>query len=830
MTRTTSTCIPLLGAFGLWSAALVPAQSTTVQFTVSDEFGRPVAGAGLVWGLPHELDAAEIFTSPMARSDAKGTLSVVIRPARDGRRRYALIGAAGRATRFLRVRIGVGMRDAAQGTIVLPKGIDITGLVLDDKGKPFAGARIEASDILIAPHLRISTLEWIRPHFGTFAASDAKGIFRLRGVLPMGASVTARAPGYHLGRANFANAHRPLVIRLRKGGFVAGRVVNAEGQPFAADVRVLYEAGEDHLSIGRTNADGRYRINLDFPGRYRVAARPADRGEKAPWSHSRIVTSAQTNLEVVTPRSLTAIDVEVVDASTKKPIEAFHAVATWFDPATPRLDFRTLANELRARFQCADRSGHVALPGPDEGDLDTGSILVRARGYAAHEVPGVAWDDSEKNHGYRVELVRESTIHGIVRDAVGKPVTGALAFALRLDRARRTRPFALSLFDPTRAPVCVVTDLAGKFRFDQLGPGRYELRVKHATQPDSNPKRITLKAQERATVEMRLEPGSTLRGRIVGAPVGSGWVIRLGRQLRSHRDKAFAVAFGELTEGMGSFLQAAVQRDGSFEIRDLSRGKYLASLLVPGAGGYHETLERPLRSIRVGRDDLEVVFEVNEYLAGTLAGKVTFSGAVLPPGRLVLVAIERTLLTAFAAGVRGGESFELEFLGHRAAVGTDGSYSLRVLPGEYGITAIDLATGAIVGRSKKRVRVDSEDSAHLDVDLALSLVRVTLLPYENEAIVASRLQCHVASVEEDDLMDVSGIQVKDRGTGLLLQPGVREFTLYLPTQETRLEVRSEYFNLFDNIDRNGAQPIGEYEFTPELGKVRRIKVRIRKRD
>ena len=67
------------------------------RLRVVDEVGRGIAGAGIVVGTAETLDGADLDRAPLARSGEDGALSFAV-PAGA---HYALVGAKGRATRWL---------------------------------------------------------------------------------------------------------------------------------------------------------------------------------------------------------------------------------------------------------------------------------------------------------------------------------------------------------------------------------------------------------------------------------------------------------------------------------------------------------------------------------------------------------------------------------------------------------------------------------------------------------------------------------------------------------------------------------------------------------
>jgi RNA polymerase sigma factor (sigma-70 family) len=165
----------------------------------------------------------------------------------------------------------------------LARGVDVLGIVVDEHGRPFAGAEVT----LVSPRAG-----WLGGR--VLATSGGDGAFALRSVEPTW-SLGARAPGYapsalvdleELPRGGDA----PLRVRLelaRPGGAVAGKVVDDAGAGIAGAVVVLGRGPGGHFEATRwqerwsphvavTAADGTFRCDGVEPGEHPVAARAAE--------------------------------------------------------------------------------------------------------------------------------------------------------------------------------------------------------------------------------------------------------------------------------------------------------------------------------------------------------------------------------------------------------------------------------------------------------------------------------------------------------------------------------------------------------------------------
>ncbi|MBL8730556.1 MAG: carboxypeptidase regulatory-like domain-containing protein [Planctomycetes bacterium] len=126
------------------------------------------------------------------------------------------------------------------------------------------------------------------------------------------------------------------------------------------------------------------------------------------------------------------------------------------------------------------------------------------------------------------------------------------------------------------------TDAEGRFELSHLGPGEFTLRARHPEHPFTRQAGLTVAAGAALRdLVLVLEPGATIRGRVVDVPAGTK-SLRVAVGLR--RDPAPAGApegpfafFGgaDVFDDMGGFGErsTAVGADGAFELRGLRIGR-----------------------------------------------------------------------------------------------------------------------------------------------------------------------------------------------------------------------------------------------------------------
>lgn len=156
-------------------------------------------------------------------------------------------------------------------TLRLERGAELHGVVWDWRGAPAAGAEVELAD-------------WPRRH----AVCDADGTFRLRGAwLREGLWLRVTQPGAAIACLPVIDANTRLEVRLAPALALAGRLLDAAGQPLAArELRIVGDrtidtgaryAGETSTweyvvgkSRTRTGDDGTFRFDDLYDGLFAI--------------------------------------------------------------------------------------------------------------------------------------------------------------------------------------------------------------------------------------------------------------------------------------------------------------------------------------------------------------------------------------------------------------------------------------------------------------------------------------------------------------------------------------------------------------------------------
>jgi uncharacterized GH25 family protein len=391
---------------------------------VSRVGGAPVPGA--------ELTFSQGGAAASARAGADGTFAFV--PPAAGRWLLQAVTAPG----FLPFAPEWGHSpvelDARPGLHVkgleihLAPALELSGRVVDDRGRPVPGAAVRLLGVLSE-----AALFPIADRFTT----DAGGAFTF--VAPEGALLEARKDGFRPGRAEVdwtVIVNRgvrlelsPMDRALPPGGPVAGRVVARGGAPVAGALvtasRMRFGGGGPASAQTLSGSDGAFALPDLELGRYEITAR-AD--GYAPGSVGRVSPGTKDVVVELGPGG--RLRGCVRDASSGRPVAPFTVLV--FEREGP------LGRDLARSRSVIDPSGCYALadlaPGP-------AAVVVSAPGYGPSrevqvEIPadGEVVADAALAQGGRVT-------GRVVADEDGAPIAGArITVEGALDGASSTFP------------------------------------------------------------------------------------------------------------------------------------------------------------------------------------------------------------------------------------------------------------------------------------------------------------------------------------------------------------------------------------------------------
>lgn len=565
----------------------LPAAVEVPTRVVSARDGRPVAGA-LVW----------LGTDPggFRRTDGRGETRLALLLTYEG---FVEAAAPGFLPDLHERKRTSGQRPA---TFSLQPDLAMTGLVVDEAGRPVAGAEITL-DVKTRPQggLSFTSMKRIFRIRGSVVRSGPDGRFRLGGLVggieyelrvkkagfaPARAAATPPAPD---------RPAAPLRVVLQRGRSAFGRVLGPDRRPIAGaqvTLRTAVPTGPDRFRAAFdpenldtfeavTGGDGRFDL-LHLPaGRYDLTAR--GRG----WAPLTVPTleipeeDRATDLGTLVLAPGVALEGTVVNAAGR-PVEgaAVH-VTEAVDSSFPIP--LALGGEEPAGVSGLDGFFRIE-------DLRAGSavnVSVLRAGYTAGEARAV---QVPAERPVRIVLQEVGAISGRVVDPDGKPIAGA---DVRID----FRPVG-RLMRFTGALLYDESDLEGNFRLTEVTPGLIDLSAQAPGWQAGRVADLEVRGgEEKRGVEIMLSPAAILEGRVL-TPSGEALP---GAQV--------GLPF---EEGQGRGFQMATTDD---------EGRYMLESLPPG----HRTLEathpdygtaRRQTELRVGENSLDITLEGGSEVSG----------------------------------------------------------------------------------------------------------------------------------------------------------------------------------------------------------------------
>lgn len=607
-------------------------------------------------------------------SDRDGRLQLPVpKPFGNARKHVSSLVLAARHPDFANVHrsvaaaLLVGTGDAIElGIIRLEAGASITGTVVDESGAPLAGARVgvdgRGNASARTDNLFLAT-PMSRDRVGQASTtSDANGAFRIDGVLPGsnvvsgtlldGDIVDERTGERRVAVDAGATAHVQLTLRprLQPEDIVTIVVLDPDGKPVPR-VYLNVQSSRGN-STNYTDESGRARTG--FAG----AGRTVDITATAPDNRFATVVHEGARLG------------ETVTIRFEKPVTLALRVVS---------DAGRAIRTVKVRLHTVASSGFFGIGRKNPVDLVSGEFDVAADGAVAglvvpnerfeveveasgHELRTVGpFDRTMVRGGVEVRLAACPTVAGVVVDAAGKAVPGAVVALHRRPSGRMIYNGFPVWLNP-RAEERVETDAQGRFTLDARGDETFFVRA-HA---DGFAATITeeLFAQQfvdrKEPLRLELNQGGAIRG----------YVLRADG--RSAGGSIVAV-----TRGDGFARTTRVAADGSYRFDRLTPGAYKVQRTGRDLSGDESSWQTGLgRAVRALPDPncQVVVGKVAQCDLGArfvhdakLAGRVAVEGW---PMRGQRVAIE------FAEVKEGQQSPE----GWHATIGDGGHFDVPLLP------------------------------------------------------------------------------------------------------------------------------------------------------
>jgi hypothetical protein len=412
--------------------------------------------------------------------------------------------------------------------------------------------------------------------------------------------------------------------------------------------RALAATPQEAPYIGRTDASGQFR--LPVRGRSAFTVRVEAKG-LAGRTLDKVVPGTPVNVVLEKGGS---IEGTVRDGNTGQPVAGARVEAREDRPGIT-LAWEPGAGRLEAT---TDERGRFRLEGLARG---LHAVAATAHGYGrARKTPVTV--------GSKVDLLLfpGTAVRGTVRGPDGRPIAGAV---VRLEAAL---PMVRNVATPE------VTDAEGQFELAVADPGVYRL-LAHKKGFAPGVVGVTVERQGDAVVDVVLDTGARVRGRLVGE---SGEGVR-GQAVVREVD-------GETSRTLDELLRAEAGPDGRFAIEAVPPGSHAVSATAPGYGTKRV-------EVSVGRGDNDVdLGDVPLETGLIIRGRVHDRAGVPVADAMVRSVRPRGI----AAGVR------------EATTDADGRFVMAGLdPGTWRV----MVTAPGFGAAEKQVEAGAEN-----VDIALT--------------------------------------------------------------------------------------------------------------
>lgn len=566
--------VPLAVASARSGQRVVVKRGGSVEGTLTDRSGKPVAGAVVV----ADEAAAQTNESGRYRIEAlpEGLASL-----------RASVENGDRVARRDAVRIRRG--ETAPADLVLAPETGIAGVVVDEKTRrPISRVRVEALD-------NPFPLPGMAP--ARQAKTDSRGRFRLVGLSRREYKVTASRRDYlgsTLPAVSASPPSGPLRIALVRGALVWGRAVDETGVALAGvRVRVLPGQGRRGMLRNRptrapapsavTLADGSFELHGLPPGEpLSIAASRA--GYVAARQDGAAATIGKGKPLTLVLRRGNEARGRVVDGAGE--------VVSGAEVSLSRLEEHRVGlaswsgdDPDSIRNAVTDAEGRFVLKALEPGKY---AARIKHPAYATTSIPALRVERSGVTQWDPFVLQPSAPVAGVVRNKKGEPVAGASVESYGADGGIGQAQ----------------SDVEGRFHLDGYGAGAtFTLKVEA---DGYAPSRQSVKAPA-PDLSIVLSTAAVLRGRVEHASTQQAVTD-------------FAVG-GRIPHGAWIETRDFRSQDGSFEISGVPAGKIMLTASAPGY------LEGSLTGIEVAEG------EVKEGVVVSLRKGRSISGRVLDPRR-----------------------------------------------------------------------------------------------------------------------------------------------------------------------------------------------------
>ncbi len=428
------------------------------------------------------------------------------------------------------------------GVIRLVAASPLSGKVLDEVGKPVAGATIEVSRLGQLRDIGQPMVKVKSDLAGEFNALDA----------PIGAThVVARASGFLTftigGNGDLIAA--PLTIRLTRGGTVTGQVLDVDGKP-AADALVIVNTG-----AVKTRQDGWFELSGVEIGNATIEV---VRGDLVGRKNVNVAKRKVAKVEIRLAPAAT-VEGHVIDSKTRQPIVG--AAVRKLDALTSGGAVILWREPNLSETAVTDEKGRFRLTGLYPGMV---SLFTTKRGYVPSPFHPTELRSGE-TIGINLSLDPMTKVSGRVVDESDKPVAGV---TVSLGSSRNLQDFNLRVSSSSSATgISSITDSTGTFTIfapAQMGAISLIARAPDYTPAQQNGLQLKM-GEEFSGALLRLARGVEARGIVTD---DGGKSIKGARVVASRTDGGGISGFADEEP------QIVTDTAGTFVIRGLEAGIY----------------------------------------------------------------------------------------------------------------------------------------------------------------------------------------------------------------------------------------------------------------
>jgi len=463
--------------------------------------------------------------------------------------------------------------------ITLPRGIAVTGRVIDSKGKPISGAAVAASEtraggpgnvrrMIINNIMRGTDEDVVRTSGdGTFSIRVKEGTYDIGFKREGYAGKTVRAQ-------QVSASSKPLEVTLEPGVEISGRVTRG-GKPVEG-VNVIPIGGDSMMPV-QTASDGTFRIGDLAPGELMVAFSKREEFIQM----NRAVNAPANDVNVDLPPG-GRISGRVVDKNTHQPVKAFEA---GISPSRNGGGMVMMMAPSMQSFTSDD--GTFVLENVPVGAT---TLAVNAPGYVQERVPNLTVENGKALENIEVAMETGVRVTGHVTGPDGAAAGGAVVRIDPMAGGRMMRGGGMN--DPY-----TVADPNGEYTLENVEPGEKTL-VFSRTGLINTSKTVTLSG-DHMQVDAQLSSGVRTAGVVVnegGTPVADAQV-----RARSASDSGFG-------------RSARTDANGSFSFEGLAPGHYEFNA---AKDGYADAIVRDVDITTAGMVRLTL------KSGGTIVGHIT---------------------------------------------------------------------------------------------------------------------------------------------------------------------------------------------------------------